>query len=51
MTKHKEIERHFVDSGTLCGSVSGFGFGCVEEVRNWVEQKGRQQNGADWETI
>jgi len=47
MTHRTEIARHFMDSSTLCVSVSGFGFGCVEEVRNWVEQNGRRQNGAD----
>ena len=44
------IAHHFVGSSTLCGSVSGFVFGCVEEGRNWVEQNGRQQNGVEWES-
>jgi hypothetical protein len=50
VTHRTEIARHFVDSSTLCGNVSGFVFGCVEEGSNWVEENGRQQNGADWGT-
>jgi len=36
MTHRRGIARHFVDSSRICGSVSGFGFGCVEEVSNWM---------------